>query len=515
MIGLIAKKDFLLNLLSVRFIIGFILCLVIIPFTMIVSVDEFENEMRIYKIDQEAENARLKSLWVYSELRPTVIKEPEVLSIFSKGITSNLGKRTQVSLQEIPVFPSGHTSSRDNPLLNAFFSLDFTTVIAIVISLLALVFSYDSITREREEGTMKLVMTNSVSRISFLFGKLCGLLLTLLPILIFCYLLACLIIMFNPNISLATSDWAGIGLLFFTSIIYMLVFILLGMFISSLTSQSSSSIILCLLCWIGFLFIVPNMSTYLSQAISRTPLYDNVQAVIDESRRDYWSKYYEYLDKETHKYGLPYLSHWNHNNGDDGFVNISGGHLEVAKVRQATTIWAEPYRIDMADKLWPVQKDYLDKLVRQQKIQQYISWLSPSELFGQAADALCRTDANAFHKYMDTQREYRKIMINFFTDNNLFSSFRYFTMQPEEDFIPKAEMDAWEAGTGGRTYPESWNPWEDYERLNTDNVPRYVYKMSSSMETFQAALGRLTALLMICVVLLIGTIARFMKYDVR
>lgn len=514
MIGLIAKKDFLLNLLSVRFIIGFILCLVIIPFTMIVSMDEFENQMRIYKVDQDAADNQFKNLRVYSALRPTVVKKPEALGIFSRGINPNLGTTTKVSLQEYPLFPKGHAASRDNPLLNAFFSLDFATVIAIVISLLALVFSYDSITREREDGTMKLVMTNAVSRITFLVGKLAGLLLTLLPILIFCYILACLIVVFNPNIQLTASDWTGIALLLLTSVVYMLVFIMLGMFISSLTKQSSSSIVLCLLCWIGFLFIVPNMATYLSKSISRTPLYDNVQAVINEYHSEYWNQYWPVLMEKGKETGVKAFGHWNHNSGDDGFVEISGGKLEVAKAHQLKNLWSEPYRIDMADKIWPIQKDYLDKLIRQQKTQQYLSWLSPSEIFGQATDALCRTDMQAFLKYMETQREYRQTMIRFFTDNNLFGAFRYFTAQPEEDYIPEQELEDHDAGRGGRSYAADWNPW-NYPLIDTGNVPRYVYVMTSPMQTFQAALGRLAALLLISIVLLGATIARFMKYDVR
>lgn len=514
MIGWIAKKDFLLNLLSVRFIIGFVLCLVVIPFTMVVSVDDFENQMRIYKIDQEKAEDAFKKLRVYSGLRPTVVKQPETLSVFSKGISQNIGNKTQVNLQEYPLFPSGHTSSRDNPLLNAFFSLDFATVIAILVSLLALVFSYDSITREREDGTMKLVLTNPLSRISFLIGKLAGIVLTLLPILIFCYVLACLIIIFNPNISLTASDWAGIALMFLTSIVYMFVFILLGMFVSSLTSHSSSSIILCLLCWIGFLFIIPNMATYMSQSISATPLYDNVQAAIDDYKKEYNEQYNQMLWEKSKEVGVKNFSWDNYDSRDDGYELLAGGKWEVVKAHQLRKIWSEPARIDMADKIWVVQKDYLDKLEKQQRVQQCLSWLSPSELFGQATDVLCRTDVGAFLKYMDTQRMYRETMIRFFKDHNLFASFRYITPQPEEDFPTEQELDDFYAGRGGRGYDEGFSP-NKYPFINTDNVPRYVYAMSSTADTFNAALGRIAALLALCVLLLLGTIGVFIKYDVR
>ncbi|MCD8043162.1 MAG: ABC transporter permease subunit [Tannerellaceae bacterium] len=515
MIWLIAKKDFLLNLLSVRFLIGFVLCLVVIPFTMVVSVDYYQNQMRIYQIDREEAEREFRELVVYSRLRPTVVKQPEVLSIFSKGISANIGNKTKVCLQEYPLFPSGHTSSRDNPLLNAFLSIDFATVIAILISLLALVFAYDSITREREDGTMKLVFTGQVSRISFLIGKLTGLLITLLPVLFFCYLLACLIILVNPAIYITASDWIGIILLFLTSIIYMLVFVLLGMFISSLTVHSSSSIILSLLCWIGFLFLIPNMATYLSQSISPMPLYDNVQAVIDDYHKEHNRQYWELLNEKVKEVGLSHIQWWNYDCGSDGYESLSEGKLEMALAHQLRNSWSEPARVEVGDKIWPIQKDYLDKLVRQQQVQQYLSWLSPSELFGQATDALCRTDVPAFLKYMETQREYRQTMVRFFIENNIFNSFLYFTPQPEDTFPTDQEIrDYHERGIGGPEKSGDWD-WPENIYINTDNVPRYVYALSTTADTFQAALGRLAALLGIGIVLLLGTIMVFMKYDVR
>jgi len=513
MIGLTAKKDFLLNLLSVRFLIGFLLCLVIIPFTMIVSVDEFENQMRIYRIDQQNAENELQKIRVYSELRPTIVKKPEVLSIFSKGISQNIGNTTKVTFGEYPLLPSGHTSSRDNPLLNAFFSLDFATVIAIIISLLALIFSYDTFTRERENGNMKLIFTTRAGRISFIFGKLAGLLLTLLPILIFCYLLAYLIVVVSPDVSLSSSDQAGIALLLLTSVIYMLVFILLGMLISALATHSSSSIILCLLSWIGFLFLIPNMATYISQSISRTPLYDNIQASINKSHIDFEKQRWDIMNKNAQEIGVS-ISWWNHIEGKDGFEMITGGSWEVAKVHQKCNSLSEPLRVKLADKMWMAQKEYLDKLIRQQQVQQYLSWLSPAELFGQATNALCRTDMNSFLKYMESQRDYRKKIILYFTDNNLFESFAYFTPQPESDFPTQQELVDFYAGKGGRTHPENLMSYTNSD-INADNLPRFVYEMSTSGETLKESLSRLAALLGISMLLLLSTIAVFMKYDIR
>jgi ABC-type transport system involved in multi-copper enzyme maturation permease subunit len=151
MLWLIAKKEFLLNLLSAKFIIGFLLCLVIIPFTVVVSVDNYLNQVQVYKIEKDKAEKEFKEVRVWSMLRPTVVKEPDVLSIFSSGISDNLGNKSKIQISEQSLFPAGHVVTNDNPLLNAFFSIDFSKVIAILISLIALVFSYDAITRELDD----------------------------------------------------------------------------------------------------------------------------------------------------------------------------------------------------------------------------------------------------------------------------------------------------------------------------------------------------------------------------
>lgn len=516
MVWLIAKKDFLLNLISARFIIGFILCLVIIPFTLVVSVESYLNQDRIYKIEQKKEIENLENTRVYSGLRPTVVHKPEPLSIFSSGISNNIGNKVKINLGEYPLFPEGHASTRDNPLLNAFFSIDFSTVIAILISLLALVFSFDAISREREDGTMKLAFTGQISRISFLAGKIAGLLLTLLPILLFCYLLACLIIVVNPEISFSLKDWTGVILLFATSIVYMLVFILLGIFISSLTKNSSSAIILSLLSWIWFLFLMPSVASYLAQSFVKTGLYENVQKANDDYDQQFFKEKYQEKAFEFFKIlNFSDINYNNYNGGDDGYEELSGGVREMALFHQMLNGWSEPARIEYADKKWVVQKDYLDQLFNQQQVRQSLACLSPSELFTQTADALCQTDAYTFNKYMESIRDYRKEVVGYFVKNNLFNSFRYFTPQREDQYPTDQEWKDIRAGKSDSKLVYDFQDWESITPLDIAGFPEYVQPEFSLASAVHHALGRMAAMLGIVIVLLIGSIAVFMKYDIR
>lgn len=511
MIWLIAKKDFLLNLLSVRFIIGFILCLFVIPFTLIVGVDGYPKQVENYKIEKENAENKLKQIKVYSALRPTIVKEPVPLSIFSNGINDRIGTNVKIQLGSVPLFMEGHTATRDNPFLNVFFSIDFSTVIAILISLLALVFSYDAITREREDSTMKLVFTGQVSRITFLFGKLLGLLFTLLPILLFCYLLACLIVVINPEIRFSATDWGGIALLFFASILYMLVFILLGMFISSLTRNSSTSIIVSLFCWISFLFLIPNIASYLSQSIVKVQLYDNVESALNDIDKEYWNTYEEKSKEVFQTLGLNSISYYNFSAGWDGYKEIYGGERNMVEYHRLLHSWGEPIRIDYADKKWTVQKKYLDELQQQQRLQQYISWISPSEIFKQTTHTLCGTDAGSYLRYMESIRNYREIFIRYLKDTKRFDLISYFTAAPLEVFATKEEMEKIDPFNFRK---EGWDS-STYPVLNLDDVPQYTSRAVTLSSVLGGALGRITALLALALVLLLATIATFMKYDVR
>ena len=95
MILSIALKDFYNNLVSARFIIGFILCMLFIPVILIVSINDYKSQVRAYKVERNRAEQRNQIL-VYSAYRPDIVKEPEPLSIFCKGISYNVGNRVRI-----------------------------------------------------------------------------------------------------------------------------------------------------------------------------------------------------------------------------------------------------------------------------------------------------------------------------------------------------------------------------------------------------------------------------------
>ncbi|HAQ64511.1 MAG TPA: hypothetical protein DCR43_01425 [Bacteroidales bacterium] len=518
MIWLIAKKDFILNLTSSRFVIGFLLCLVIIPFTMVVSVDGYKNQMRVYEVDRAEALKKWQEVKVYSAVRPEIVKEPEALGIFTRGIEGNMGNSLTIRLGEYPLLLTGHAGTRDNPLLNAFFSIDFTTVIAILMSLLALVFSFDLFTREREEGTMKLVFTNGVSRSAFLMAKFLGVFITLVPILFFSFMLSTLIVVLNPAIAFSSAEWLGIILLFGAAILYLMVFILLGMVISAWSKKSSTAIVVSLLAWVWLLFLVPDIAYYSSQSVSKVAPYDNVLYSLDELDRVFREKTDEKWGEIQKQMGLDGIGHWNWSGGYDGYDELYGCTWETNEFHRRLNAWREPARLDNADKKWTFQKEWLDGLQRQERTRQVMSWLSPSEIFQQIASSLCRTSPESYLNYMQRIREYRATLIAYFHGKKLFESFSYFTQQDPKTFLTIAKTQQMEEegffDSKNFKVPPYWEG-SYYLPLNLDDVPKFTFQKQNAAGSLKASLGLVVGLLSLGIALFLVVIGVFQKYDVR
>lgn len=508
MIWKIAQKEFLLNLLSARFIIGFLLCLFLIPFTITVNIDDYDNRMRVYRVDRANSEDNFKNVRVYSQLRPEIVKSPEPLSIFCRGISGNVGNRVKIWLGEKPLFATGKAAIRDNPLLNSFFSIDFVGIIAIVMSLLAIIFTYDTCTREKEDGTLKLQLSNSLSRYKILFGKVLGVYLTLLPIVLFCYILSSILILRSPIISFRAGDWGRIILLFFASLLYFTVFIFIGLLISARLKSSITSIIVCLFFWVFFVFIVPNLAVYMAESLKKVQSYDNLQYVLQDLDKEYRKKCSEYSNAMEQP---NWQSYWNYFGGPDGSLLIGGTSKAQMERHRKLHEYTEPLRIDYANKKWVIQKAYLDSLESQRSFAETISLVSPSEVFRLVCASLCCTGADGHYRFMDRTQHYRNEFIDFYRAKKIFSSLIYFTPVPAEKFLTAEEITRIHEN---KVSPPGSNV-EEYPYLDLSDVPVFQWQHPNVLIDLKDAIGKLAALIIASIVLFYLSFVSFSKYDVR
>jgi ABC-type transport system involved in multi-copper enzyme maturation permease subunit len=535
MIGTIVKKDFLTNLVSPRFVIGFVLCLVLIPFSVLLSISSFRERTSQYRIDRTAADKAAAEVRAYSMLRPEVVLPPEPLSVFGKGLSGQVGNKVKIMLGEKPLLAAGKTAAGDNPFLASFVSVDFVDIAAIVFSLLALLFSYDAFTREKEDGTLKLQMSNALSRSTALAGKLLGIFATVIPVLVFSFALSAVLVLLSRNVAFSAVDWGRIVLLFVLSLVYLAVFVFIGVLVSARSRSSVTSLVVCLFLWVLFVFILPVVASNFAESFAGTASRDNLNRVL----RDFDKQRDEATSAAAKAQGIPEdWSCWWCNGDDDGGMETYGNNRrEFENFRRRAAV-SEPIRLDYADRKWASQKAYIDSLARQAKAAETYSLLSPAGIFRAVASAICRTDLAWHLRRMDQVRQYRESFVGWLKGKDIFKSYRWITpadpstFKTEDELVrgrtggefkTEAEIDAWASKqTDARA---KWvklsavhlpgDGPQDFPFLDLSDMPRYQDQQGRLLAGLEPSVPRAGALLVAAVFLFALGYVAFIRFDVR
>ena len=186
MLKAIIAREFLNNILNLRFMVGLVLCVVVTIACVMILAHDYQQELADYNLRVNLQDEFLDNYAhqnrLYMMIRPQ--KPPERFRPLIIGIPSNTDLK----------------SFDDNPLPILFPPLDFLFIVTIIMSLLAILFSYDAIAGERQNGTLRLVIANSVSRAKILLGKCIGGMASLLIPFILSLLVGALYISINQNI---------------------------------------------------------------------------------------------------------------------------------------------------------------------------------------------------------------------------------------------------------------------------------------------------------------------------
>lgn len=516
MIWHIAKKDFLDNFTSARFVVGFLLCLFLVPYTVYTGTRVYENRVAQYQRDvKNAEDVFTKAQ-VFGQIQPVVVMPPSPLTIFSKGISEQVGSRISLPNNQVPTFADGITTMYENRFLNRFVSLDFINILAIILSLIGVFLSYDIFSREKETGTMKLLLSNHVKRSDFFLGKATGILITFIPLLVVCYLLVFILLWLSPMVQLSAEDYARISLLFLFSLLYLTFFIFMGSYISSKSRTSSTSLIINLFIWCLLLFLLPNAMSYLGKNLVKSENYNMVKLNMGDLDSEFWKKYSELqkqVEKETGIQGhsCNVCAGWNY-----GSIMMCFTPLDFMKVERRSHELVAPLVLDYAAKKWALQQAYLNRLYQQQRMIKYLSCISPSEILKYLSASLCKSDMESHTCFMDQARNYRDQFFNYYKEAGIYSSYSYFSPHKESE-IPKT----WEEGNimyeqwQRDSKPESTFDLSSLGYVNTSGLPRFAYNQKGILKGLSDQLWLFSGMIVACILLIWITYRSFIRYDIR
>jgi len=278
MIRTIAKKEFLENVLSRKFLLAFILAVIILGtgvFAMSSAYEEKKDwyDTQLSDLEQTLENGTSG----YSEIAQvetfTELQKPEALSTLISG-----QQAVQTGLGEVGTMlrEAGGTegTSYTSPLWDRFGMLDLTFIVGTLMSLMAVIFSYNSISGEKENGTLKLTLTNNVPKDHVLLGKYIGGTASVLLPFVLSMLLALSIVALAVGIPFSSADGIAIGVLVIIGCVTISAFYLLGMLVSCLTKRSAISLLMCLFIWIFLVQGVGNVASLTATATTPGMSYD-------------------------------------------------------------------------------------------------------------------------------------------------------------------------------------------------------------------------------------------------
>ncbi|MCL1894834.1 MAG: ABC transporter permease [Holophagaceae bacterium] len=284
MLKRIICHETMLNLVSLRFQLIIGLFVVMFFGSLIVNIDCYNTKLKEYSE-------------VVAVTDPyTMAIPPNPLGIFAEGTDKNSAMSVVVDamVSNFTVKPLGE--SNISLRLSVFETLDASFIVKVLLSLAAILITFATVSEERFAGTLKIAIASGASRKHLMLGKLIASFICLAVPLIICTIISCLILAIN-NMFSEPMDSVRVCLFVLLSLIYILFFLLLGLFISIASKHSSESLITGLLCWLLFVFIVPAVIPQLSDMFVNLPS----ARTMEQSRAERWSQtMFEWTDSGYH-----------------------------------------------------------------------------------------------------------------------------------------------------------------------------------------------------------------------
>jgi len=278
----IIKKEILETITSAKFVFTFLLCAILILLSVFTGISNYRSDQKEFSAAVALNKKNLESQPSYQALAglgTKINKAPQVLGAIASGVEEAVGRVATVNVAYDPNLVDSKYES--NPVFSVFGTLDLMFIVKIVLSLFAILFTYDAIVGEKERGTLKLTLSNRVPRDRLILGKVIGGFISLLIPLIIPLVLSLLLLLVFPNIALSGQDWIRLLLMFLMFFLYLSVFFTLGLFVSARTNRSSTSFLVLLFIWVIFVMVVPKVAVMGAAGIEPIPSVHEITAKKD------------------------------------------------------------------------------------------------------------------------------------------------------------------------------------------------------------------------------------------
>jgi ABC-type transport system involved in multi-copper enzyme maturation permease subunit len=348
-----------------------------------------------------------------------------------------------------------------------------------VICLVGLLFAADTISGEKETGTLRAMLSNRLPRDTILVGKLSGGSLALWIPLILAFLLGIMMLLVGSFPLFSGDTPVRLLIIFLSTSLFILIYYTIGMTISTSSSKTRTSVVAILLIWAFFQLIMPKLGDMLAALVY--PVRTETEVSLEKFLLA------KSIDYETAKeLGRQY---------DNVFSGAREGAAddpaspERKKWDALKADIEQRARERKSQQMASIDETYRQQKQRQQNLAVNLSLVSPSAAFARFISDVCQTGEMERKNYVDAVKAHQKAL-----DNELFSKIKRTVM-----ILP-----AGQTSLGFSVQPV------DFQKL-----PKFSIAPSSLAETFKENWRSLVSLAFWLIAPFAMAYLRFLRYDVR
>jgi len=465
MFKVILKREIQNNLYSLRFQISFLAVLVIFIVGTLSFLKGYETNLERYSDYQSKYIEQIQDDAKTNATRLAVNKKTYLFQPRGNAFISDCKEKyfpNTIVFSAWNVFSFQSKSGSTNPFLAQFQELNWSFIVSIILSFVVLLLTFDSISGEKELGTLSLTLANAFSKGILLLGKYISAVVTAMLITLIGIILSVLIIFFSNQV--AFSSVFVLELLGFIIILFLLVAAMasFGILSSVLVRNSNISLLIALTFWLFFAVIIPNSTTLFAQKIYSIEHEETVHRKIMRA--------YEDLNK----------------NAPDGSWSMNSSNPFTPEHELRANLMQK--RMDVEKR---IRDAFYQDMFHQFERTRFLTVISPISLFEYMVESVISGGYPRFKKIWDDMHIYQNQLLSLFKD-----------------------ADARDPNS-----PHWYNPLEDVSTTKKpvafETIPLFKEKIMSFSDRMTSVVKYLMVMVIYILIVFILSFILFLKYDVR
>lgn len=349
-------------------------------------------------LDQGEKNPHSAAHFGRFALRP----EP-TLAAFDRGIHDHVGRA--VWLEAHWQDPFELRPAEDRTAIHRFAELTPAWILQVIVPLLIVIMAFGTVARERERGTLRMLMSLGVDGRRLLLGKALGLAGALALVLVPVALLGLALLLRGGDSAVDGGGrlWGGALVLVLVYAAYLGMFLVLSLAVSARARSARGALLSLLALWLMTTLILPRWAADLAGRVAPTPSARAFYAAIGADQAEGVDGQ---GDRATRSANLEAatLAEYGVDSLEALPVNFAGISLQASE-EHANLVFDKHF-----GSLWSTYE-------RQAAVQRWASLLSPTLALRMVSMSAAGTNLGQVRHFTDAAEEHRRVLVKFLNDD--------------------------------------------------------------------------------------------------